>query len=173
MRVLKEKGNVYDISREWIRPYLTKVNYRVLDISRKYNPDIVGDIHNLPLSNNSEDAVICIAVLEHVANPHKAMQEIYRVLKPGGYCFIYVPFLYLYHPHQGYYQDYWRFTEDAIRLLSKTFSSIELQKVRKALETWIYLSPLGKFKTATKLARLLDQLFIKNKYQGTSGFMYF
>ena len=86
-----------------------------------YNPDIIGDIHNLPLENESIDAIICIAVLEHIKNPFKAFEEMYRVLKKGGYCFIYVPFLYRYHAQNGYYGDFWRYTEDSIKHLSEKF----------------------------------------------------
>jgi len=59
------------------------VDYKILDQVGDYCPDIVGDIHNLPFLDNSQEAIICIAVLEHVENPIKAMEEMYRTLKPG------------------------------------------------------------------------------------------
>ena len=111
LRVLKEKGNRYDTSREWIRPYLEKVDYKILDPVSDYGPDIVGDIHNLPFEDSSQEAILCIAVLEHVEDPFKAVFEMRRVLKPGGYLFVYAPFLYYYHAEKGYYKDFWRFTE--------------------------------------------------------------
>src|SRR3989338_6562967 len=107
LRLNAKKGNRQDPSRSWIAPLAAKVKYTVTDAVPDYSPDIVVDIHNLPFSDNSQDAIICIAVLEHVENPIKACGEIYRVLKPGGYCFIYVPFLYYYHAEKGYYKDYW------------------------------------------------------------------
>lgn len=44
-----------------------------------------GFLENLPLKDNSFGVVICIRTVHHLKNPQKAIQEIYRVLKPGGY----------------------------------------------------------------------------------------
>lgn len=53
------------------------------------------DIHNIPLNDNAFDVVLCNHVLEHVADDLKAMREIRRVLKPGGFAILQVPF---FHP---------------------------------------------------------------------------
>lgn len=169
LRISKQKGNRFDPKREWIRGYLDRVNYKILDPVPDYSPDIVGDIHNLPLENDSVDAIICIAVLEHIEDPFKAFEEIYRVLKKGGYCFVYAPFIYYYHAQPGYYGDFWRYTEDGIRHLSRDFSSIEIQNVRWPLETWIYLSPFGRVKFLNKLARMMDICLGKQNSKQTSG----
>lgn len=50
------------------------------------------DIHEIPFSANTFDAVLCNHVLEHVKDDIKAMKEIHRVLKPGGFSIIQVPF---------------------------------------------------------------------------------
>ena len=68
------------------------VCYQVMDPTLEYHPDIVGDIHALPFQDSSQEAIICLAVLEHVEDPWLACRELWRVLKPGGYCLIYVPF---------------------------------------------------------------------------------
>ncbi len=47
----------------------------------------VGDALNLQFSDNSFDAVICSQVYEHVPNPQKMLDEIFRVLRPGGICY--------------------------------------------------------------------------------------
>ncbi|MFH1523293.1 MAG: methyltransferase domain-containing protein [Patescibacteria group bacterium] len=173
LRVSKEKGNRHNEKSEWILPLLEKVNYKILDPVNDYNPDIIGDIHNLPFTDNSQDAIICIAVLEHVENPTKACYEIYRVLKPGGYCFVYIPFLYYYHAQKGYYKDYWRFTKDTINLLFKDFSKIEVRAVRGAIETWLKISPLGRFKLVLKIAYFFDRLTGKIKSNQVSGYNIF
>lgn len=49
------------------------------------------DIHNIPFSENTFDVVLCNHVLEHVQNDHKAMSEIRRVLKHGGFAILQVP----------------------------------------------------------------------------------
>lgn len=173
LRILKEKNNRYDPTRSWILPYLKQVHYRVMDPVLDYHPDIVGDIHALPFPDNSLDAIICIAVLEHVENPIQACQEMYRALKPGGYCFLYVPFLYYYHAETGYYKDYWRFTRDAMELLTKSFSYREIQPVRGALETWLKISPLGRVSIFNHLAGITDRLLGKDKSTQVSGYNVF
>ncbi len=172
LRVIREKNN-RDGSREWLRPYIEKVDYKVLDPISDFNPDIVGDIHALPLDDNSFDAIICIAVLEHVENPIQAFKEMYRVLKPGGYLFLYVPFLYYYHAEKGYYGDYWRFTEDGLRYLGKPFSEIEIVSSGGAIETWIRLSPIGRFKKLLPFWQYLDKLTGKDKTKQVSGYKAF
>lgn len=53
------------------------------------------DIEDIPLDDNSIDVVFCNHVLEHVNNDQKAMSEIFRVLKPGGWAILQVP---VFHP---------------------------------------------------------------------------
>ncbi len=45
----------------------------------------------LPFEDNSIDIIFSIYVFEHVANPQLAVQELDRVLKPGGYIFALTP----------------------------------------------------------------------------------
>ena len=53
--------------------------------------DVKADICNLPFKENEFDVIFCNHVLEHVADDTKAMQELYRVLKPGGFGIFQVP----------------------------------------------------------------------------------
>lgn len=50
------------------------------------------DIHDIPFKENTFDAVLCNHVLEHVKDDILAMSEIKRVLKPGGFAILQVPF---------------------------------------------------------------------------------
>jgi SAM-dependent methyltransferase len=173
LRAEAKKGDRYDPSRQWIAPYLQRVLYIILDYIPDYHPDLVGDIHHIPCKSNAVDAVLCIAVLEHIENPFTAIEELYRILKPGGYCFVYVPFIYNYHSAGSLYRDYWRFSADAIEMLFKKFSHIEKQNVRGAFSTWLYISPLGKIALFARITDFLDRLFHKTKSFQTSGYNVF
>ncbi|CAM1348586.1 class I SAM-dependent methyltransferase [Tenacibaculum insulae] len=53
--------------------------------------DVKADICDLPFKDNEFDVVFCNHVLEHIPNDTKAMQELYRVLKPGGFGIFQIP----------------------------------------------------------------------------------
>lgn len=53
--------------------------------------DIKLDVQQMPFEDNSFDVVMCNHVFEHVPNDKKAMREILRVLKPGGWAIMQVP----------------------------------------------------------------------------------
>lgn len=52
------------------------------------------DIHEIPFEENTFDVIFCNHVLEHVEDDIKAMQEMLRVLKPGGWAILQVPFFF-------------------------------------------------------------------------------
>lgn len=53
--------------------------------------DVKADICNLPFDDNQYDVILCNHVLEHIPDDTKAMQELYRVLKPGGMAILQIP----------------------------------------------------------------------------------
>ncbi len=53
--------------------------------------DVKADICNLPFGDNTYDVILCNHVLEHIPDDTKAMQELYRVLKPGGMGIFQIP----------------------------------------------------------------------------------
>lgn len=53
--------------------------------------DVKADICNLPFKDHSFDFILCNHVLEHIPNDTKAMQELYRVLKPNGTAILQIP----------------------------------------------------------------------------------
>jgi len=59
------------------------LNYTTTDLESPL-ADIKADICNLPFEDNSFDFILCNHVLEHIPDDKKAMQELYRILKPGG-----------------------------------------------------------------------------------------
>jgi SAM-dependent methyltransferase len=46
--------------------------------------DLLADAHSIPFADGTFDVVLSYAVLEHLYNPFVAMQEVARVLRPGG-----------------------------------------------------------------------------------------
>jgi len=53
--------------------------------------DVKADICKLPFEDNSFDFILCNHVLEHIPDDKKAMQELYRILKPGGIGIFQIP----------------------------------------------------------------------------------
>jgi len=56
-----------------------------LNVTPNFSP---GDAENLPFEDNSVSCIYSNGVLHHTANPGKAYDEVFRVLKPGGEAYI-------------------------------------------------------------------------------------
>lgn len=95
------------------------VNYEIVDYD---TTDILGVGERLPFRDNSFDAVVSIAVLEHVRDPFACAREISRVLKPGGELYCSIPFL---QPYHGYPHHYFNATHQGIRRLFEDDLEIE------------------------------------------------
>lgn len=67
------------------------IEYKTLDIADDIKPDFTGSVTNIPLPDNSFDAVCAFQVLEHInfSDFEKALQEMKRVSKK--YVFISLP----------------------------------------------------------------------------------
>jgi SAM-dependent methyltransferase len=91
------------------------------DIYATTNVQLVADGHDIPFENETFDAVVIQAVLEHVLDPAEIVGEIWRVLKPVGLVYAETPFLQA--VHEGPY-DFLRFTESGHRWLFRNFELI-------------------------------------------------
>ena len=69
---------------------LKNLTYTTTDLNSPL-ADVKADICNLPFEENSFDVILCNHVLEHIPNDTKAMQELYRVLKSGGWGVFQIP----------------------------------------------------------------------------------
>ena len=47
--------------------------------------DLHFDVQQIPLADDSVDVILCNHLLEHVADDRRALHELYRILKPGGW----------------------------------------------------------------------------------------
>jgi SAM-dependent methyltransferase len=83
---------------------------------------VVADGHELPFKSATFDAVWIQAVLEHVLEPWRVVDEIHRVLKPSGLLYADTPFMQ--QVHEGAY-DFTRFTLSGHRWLLRRFEEIE------------------------------------------------
>lgn len=61
------------------------------------NIDVISDIIKIPEPDNSFDAILCTEVIEHVPDPIKALEELTRLLKPGGIIILTAPFISMTH----------------------------------------------------------------------------
>ena len=86
-----------------------------LDLFAVPGVDVSADAERLPFRDGVFQRVECDAVLEHVRRPAAVMDEIRRVLAPGGYAHLVTPFC---HPFHAYPADYRRFTVDGLKELS-------------------------------------------------------
>jgi SAM-dependent methyltransferase len=92
----------------------------------------VGEV--LPFKDNSFDAVISIAVLEHVKDPFKCASEIARVLKPGGDLRCAVPFL---QPLHGYPNHYYNMSHQGLRNLFEEYLVVDnIEVLKSTLPIW-------------------------------------
>jgi SAM-dependent methyltransferase len=82
-----------------------------LEIVPYPSTDVLSVLEELPFTDASFDAVLSFAVLEHVSDPFRCAQEMYRVLKPGGKIYANVPFL---QPYHGYPSHFYNMTAQGI-----------------------------------------------------------
>jgi SAM-dependent methyltransferase len=101
-----------------LRPFFPGKVYVGCDMREGLGVDRVEDLHHLKIRSHSVGMVLIFDTLEHVENVHQAMEEIYRVLKPGG---MVIMSSVMKFPVHDYPSDYWRFTPKAFELLLKRF----------------------------------------------------
>jgi len=93
----------------------------ITDVS--FGPEVmlVCDAHDIPFTDGSFDGVVVHAVLEHVADPHRCVEEIYRVLNSTGLVYADTPFMQQVHARQ---YDFERFTYLGHRRLFRRFEQV-------------------------------------------------
>jgi SAM-dependent methyltransferase len=81
-----------------LRAMLSQVRNVSYDVGMKYHEGFyyerstnLLDITDLKYEDEIFDIIICNHVLEHIENDRKAIGELYRVLKPGGWAILQVP----------------------------------------------------------------------------------
>ncbi|MEM7506596.1 MAG: methyltransferase domain-containing protein [Pseudomonadota bacterium] len=131
----RDAGRILDVGAS-MRDHIGALSGRVetLDLNDFGDyPDILGDVCSpFPAEMHGVyDAVIALAILEHVYDPPAAVANFQAALKPGGRLFLYVPWMWRYHaPKQLIFQDYQRLSRDGMAYLLRDFEDVTLYPLR-------------------------------------------
>jgi SAM-dependent methyltransferase len=141
-------------------------------------PDIICDIcADIDGLENKYDKIICISILEHVYDPASAIKNLKIMLKDKGTIYGYVPYLYYYHaPKNLKFQDYFRFSKDALAYLFREFREVELFPIRGRVSTSLNILFAGRWKNyaeKTNINIYLDKLSSDDKNQKQCSGFYF
>lgn len=117
MMLPKEINSVLDVgggSGERYRNLINSKVYVCLDNDPNLHPDVLASADDIPFPNESFDFILSSQMLEHVEDPKKCIEEMFRVCSKGGHLLITVPQTNELHsePH-----DYWRFTSFGVEHL--------------------------------------------------------
>lgn len=94
-----------------------------VDIDPSVKPDIVADAHDMHMiSSNTADCVLAISMLHHCRKPWRVVEELHRILKPGGVVYANIPFVFPFHTDPD---DYWRVSFHGVDVLFESFEKIE------------------------------------------------
>lgn len=149
--------------RKPYKSFFKQHQYTSTDIPDGFYPekhDFECYLDDIPQPDNHYDAVILSQVLEHVPNPTKALEEIYRILKPNGVLLLSVP---LNTPLHGEPYHFFNFTHYGIQQLSMEigYELIEVEKIGGAF--WLLAK---RFPEAfSKLLKQFDPFRAKKREQ--------
>jgi len=101
-----------------LRPFFPGKQYVGCDMRPGPGVDCILNLHNIELPDGVVGTVLVMDTLEHVEFVRRAMDEVYRILKPGGFVVISSVMNF---PIHDYPFDYWRFTPEGFKSLLQKF----------------------------------------------------
>lgn len=130
-----------------------------VDIEAGPGVDVVADAQDMPqVPAQSADCVFLVSVLQHLPSPQKAIDEAYRILRPGGIIYVNVPFIFIYHRDPD---DFNRFSVRGLEVICSRFDRIAIGSNRGPASTFCDL-----------LIRFLAILFSFNSEATYSAIVY-
>jgi ubiquinone/menaquinone biosynthesis C-methylase UbiE len=96
-----------DVNLQALR-FLTE-RFKEMDVPESFSP-ICSDGSSMPFKDDSFGGLLLSEVIEHLYEPARVMKEAFRVLKPGGWCYLTTP----------NYKSFWPWMEKALDLLRLT-----------------------------------------------------
>jgi SAM-dependent methyltransferase len=124
------------------------------DVPGNPHADLHGSIEAIPVEASSFDVVLCLQVLEHVADPAAAVRELRRVVAPGGRVLLSTHGIYPFHPNPD---DLWRWTHQGLERLFLTNGEWSSVSVRPGAGTAASLAMIN----AHFLDLLLKRLHVR------------
>jgi len=111
-----------------------------VNLAQQFVPEAVfmrGDVTDCGLPDNAYDVALCIECLEHIRDYDKALDEIWRILKPGGALVLTVPNGEL---DRGalYHVNFWTQVE-IVGLLAQRGQVVHFQWIRGATSTLVHV----------------------------------
>lgn len=141
----KDGLHVLDVApqdHEGARAYFQRALVETLDIDQSSGATYIADLccnNEAMIAANRFDVIVCTEVLEHTLKPFNAVAEMARILKPGGFALVTVPFNLRIH---GPLPDCWRFTEHGLRSLFDGDSGFEIGEFEALEDPGRFLMPL-------------------------------
>lgn len=147
-------------------------SYYGVDIADNSKADLICDVLDLEIEDDSADTVLCTQVLEHVSEPNTLVCEISRICKKGGIVFLTAPHMCRIH---GEPYDFFRFTKFGLKHLfeKNEFEIIVIEEIGGFFLTMTFLisfylkQKLGPLSYAINpfinLFYLATKIFDKNK----------
>jgi SAM-dependent methyltransferase/uncharacterized protein YbaR (Trm112 family) len=139
------------------RDRLRAMGFRVTGFDIHWSPgtDFLGDAHRIPVADASYDLTISMQVLEHLHSPWVAVEEMSRVLRPGGWLIGSVAFL------KAYHDSYFHITHLGMtRLLEGAGLEVDILRGAQSLSYSLYgaLVPIGRVEWRRKTGAAMDRL---------------
>jgi ubiquinone/menaquinone biosynthesis C-methylase UbiE len=122
-----EIGGGNALMRSVLKQACRATKYISSDISPTENTDVICDAQDMIFLDGEADLIAAFEVMEHIPDTNMFLSEVNRVLRPGGYIVISVPFLYGKHD----FQDFYRWTSQGLeRVINENGMNVLLMKNR-------------------------------------------